>query len=79
VVSERVFDLRLNRVGGCTGDPVLRLLTLINEGLNDFKVIAQKKVLPPEVLQTILRKKGYRIEILGEEEGDAFLIRIYKQ
>jgi len=78
VVSEQVFDLRLNRIGGCTGDPVLRLLTLINEGLGDFKIIAQKKVLPPEVLQAILKKKGYRMEILGEEEGDAFLIRIHK-
>jgi len=78
VVSEQVFDLRLNRIGGCTGDPVLRLLTLINEGLSDFKIIAQKKVLPPEVLQVILKKKGYRMEVLGEEGGDAFLIRIYK-
>ena len=78
MVSEQVFDLRLNRIGGCTGDPVLRLLTLINEGLGDFKIIAQEKVLPPEVLQAILKKKGYRMEILGEEEGDALLIRIYK-
>lgn len=78
MVDDKTLDLRTNKVGGCTGDPLIRLMSVLNEGLNEFHVIVQKSVIPVEVLKILLRRKGYEVEILEAVDEDTVLGKIYK-
>ncbi|MEM0086528.1 MAG: hypothetical protein QXV93_04625 [Zestosphaera sp.] len=76
--EDRIFDLRSGKVGGCTSDPVIKLMKLISEKLDYFEIVFYRDVLPPDVLRVILKKKGYTLEVLKELEDNAILARVKK-
>lgn len=76
--SNEVLDLRTNKVGGCTGDPFIKLMNVLSEEISELHIIFQKSVMPIEVLRIILRKKGYELEILKLIDDDTILSKIYR-
>lgn len=75
--SIRSYDLRLNKVGGCTGDPVMKFAQLLNQESNAFQIITTRMVLPPEVVRLIAGKKGFKVDVV-EETNDYIVMKVYR-
>ncbi|MGB9827915.1 hypothetical protein IMZ38_05175 [Thermosphaera chiliense] len=62
------MEIDLTKSASCSDNPVSRILSLLNEGVEDFTVIVRADVVPFDFAKLVAGKKGYEVEKLEEKE-----------
>lgn len=73
-----VVDLRSGS-GTCTSNPLVRLLNIVNKGLEqEIVVLARKDDIPIGILKLLASKNGYEIVVI-EDLGDSYEAKLKKK